>query len=241
MAAVLACRPSVAGHGSAAWLWGLSRSRPGTIHLVAPTRRRPRAEFVVHCAELAAVDMTAIDGVPATALPRTLLDLAVVLSSARFERTLERADELGILDLRMMDEVLGRNSGHPGAGSLRRAFALYRPEPAFTRSTLERQFLKLVRKKGLPIPAMNFNVRGYELDAYWEREQFAVELDVYETHGTHAAFERDRLREDDLLLIGVEMIRVTGPRLRREPDAVIHRVAAHLTRRRRELPYEAPT
>jgi hypothetical protein len=45
---------------------------------------------------------------------------------------------------------------------------------------------ELVRKAGLPSPAMNLNVLGYELDAYWEPERFAVELDVYETHGSHA-------------------------------------------------------
>ena len=47
-----------------------------------------------------------------------------------------------------------------------------------------------------------------------------MELDVYETHGTHTAFERDRIRHEDLKLKGVEMIRVTGPRLEREPDQV---------------------
>jgi very-short-patch-repair endonuclease len=67
---------------------------------------------------------------------------------------------------------------------------------------------------------MNFNVGGFELDAYWAAERFVVELDVYETHGTRAAFERDRQRQDDLMLIGVEMIRVTGPRLKREPRQV---------------------
>jgi very-short-patch-repair endonuclease len=82
---------------------------------------------------------------------------------------------------------------------------------------------------------MNLNVAGYELDAYWERERFVVELDVYETHGSHAAFERDRLRQEDLKPKGVEMIRVTGPRLDREPEATIERVAAHLAQRRREL------
>ncbi len=59
------------------------------------------------------------------------------------------------------------------------------------------------------------------LDAYWSDERFAVELDVYETHGSHAAFEGDRLRQEDLKLKGVEMIRVTGPRLDREPEQVI--------------------
>jgi very-short-patch-repair endonuclease len=158
-----------------------------------------------------------------------------MLSARPFERVLERSEELGLFDLRPIEEVLDRNTGHPGAGRMRRALALYRPELAFTRSSLEERFLELVREAGLPMPAMNFNVGGYELDAYWERERFAVELDVYETHGTRAAFERDRLREDDLLLIEIEAIRVTGPRLRREPDATVGRVAAHLERRRREL------
>ena len=35
------------------------------------------------------------------------------------------------------------------------------------------------------------------------------------------------------MLLGVEMIRVTGPRLKREPGQVIERVAAHLRRRAR--------
>ncbi len=82
---------------------------------------------------------------------------------------------------------------------------------------------------------MNFNQGGYELDAYWQEERFAVELDVYETHGTREAFERDRLRQEDLKLIGIEMIRVTGARLDREPQEVIERVATLVGRRRREL------
>ena len=81
---------------------------------------------------------------------------------------------------------------------------------------------------------MNYFVAGYEIDAFWEPERFGVELDAFETHGTHAAFEGDRKREDDLLLAGVETIRVTGPRLEREPRAVTIRVAAHLRRRRAE-------
>lgn len=52
-----------------------------------------------------------------------------------------------------------------------------------------------------------------------------VELDIYETHGTRGAFERDRLRQEDLLLEGTRMTRVTGPRLAREPERVMRRVA----------------
>ncbi|HVW46221.1 MAG TPA: hypothetical protein VHA76_04145, partial [Solirubrobacterales bacterium] len=72
---------------------------------------------------------------------------------------------------------------------------------------------------------------GYELDAYWPEERFAVELDLFETHGSRAAFEEDRLRQEELKLTGIEMIRVTGPRLRREPGTVIERVRTLLERR----------
>jgi very-short-patch-repair endonuclease len=65
--------------------------------------------------------------------------------------------------------------------------------------------------------------------------RFAVELDVFETHGSRRSFEQDRLRQEDLKLAGVELIRVTGRRLEREPDRVLERVARLLDQRRREL------
>jgi very-short-patch-repair endonuclease len=87
----------------------------------------------------------------------------------------------------------------------------------------------------LPQPLTGYNVAGYELDAYWPAERFAVELDVYETHGGRASFESDRLRQEDLKLAGVEMVRVTGPRLGREPRRVLERVGRLLAQRRSQL------
>lgn len=161
-----------------------------------------------------------------------MLDLASMFSPYSLERVLERAEELRSFDLRTFEELLGRTAGHPGHGALRRALDIYRPEPAFRRSTLETRFLELVREAGLPEPAMNYNVGGLEVDAFWEAERFAVELDVYETHGSRAAFERDRVRQEDLLLLGIGMNRITGPRLKREPRAVMTRLATLLARHR---------
>jgi very-short-patch-repair endonuclease len=95
-----------------------------------------------------------------------------------------------------------------------------------------------VRRAGLPTPAANFWVGEYELDAYWPEERFGVELDVYETHGTRAAFESDRLRQENLKLQGIETIRITGPRLDREPAAVMERISTLLEQRRRQLTFE---
>ncbi len=226
----------MASHGSAAYLWGLYRYAPETIDVTAPIRRRAKRRFRVHFSSiLAAEDRGECEGIPVTSLPRTLLDLAIRAQPHQLERLLERAEELDLLDVVSVEAVLDRAGGHRGRGRLGRALAIYRPDPAFTRSRFERLFLRLVRAAGLPAPAMNLNVEGYELDAYWPDLRFAVELDLFETHGSRAAFERDRLRQEQLKLLGVEMIRVTRPRLQREPDAVLDNLSALLTRRRREL------
>lgn len=235
MGAVLAARPAVASHLSAGWLWDLLRYQPTTIHVTAPTPGRAKRNFVVHFSVLPIQDRAFQNDIPVTSLARTKLDLAAMLSTSQLERILERSEELRRFDLTAIDELLARTVGHPGHGHLRSALAAYRDDPAFTRSKLERCFVELVREAGLPLPAMNFNVAEFELDAYWERERFVVELDVYETHGSRAAFERDRVRQEDLKLLEIEMTRVTGPRLEREPKRVMKRVAALLAQRRRQL------
>ena len=180
---------------------------------------------------LVAEDRDEIDRIPVTAVPRTALDLAAALRARQLMRLLERAEELQLFDLRHFQDLLARSCGHPGAGRLRHALEMYRPAP-FTRSGIERRFLELAGAAGLPRPVTAFVEAGYELDVYWPQERFAVELDVYETHGTRQAFERDRVREETLKLEGVEMVRITGPRLDREPAEVIKRVGRLLEQRR---------
>jgi hypothetical protein len=225
--------PAVASHHSAAYLWGLLRYRPDTMHVTAPTRRRAKRDFRVHFSSILAVeDRSVREGIPVTALPRTLLDLAITSRGDQMEGYLERAEESGLFDLRAVEALLGRCGGHRGRGRLASALAIYRPDPTFTRSRFEKRFRRLVGAAGLSPPSMNFNVEGYELDAYWPDLRFAVELDLYETHGTRAAFERDRRRQEELKLLGVEMIRITKPRLDREPEVVMRNLAMLLERRR---------
>jgi len=165
-----------------------------------------------------------------TALPRTLLDLAATVRFEWLEKMVERAEDLELFDLRAVEELLARTVGHHGHGRLRKSIALYKPT-SFTRSSLERRFLELCLEAGLPQPRTNYVEEGFELDCYWPEFCFAVELDLFETHGTRAAFERDRKRQEDLLLAGIGMTRVTGPRLEREPDEVIERVGRLLSAR----------
>lgn len=180
---------------------------------------------------MTADDRALREGIPVTALPRTLLDLAATVRFDWLEKMVERSEELGLFELRAVEELLGRTVGHHGHKRLRSAIALYKPT-SFTRSGLEKRFLELVIEAGLPQPRTNYVEHGFELDCYWPEYRFAVELDVFETHGTRAAFERDRERQEDLLLVGIAMTRVTGPRLEREPEEVLRRVARLLEQRR---------
>jgi predicted transcriptional regulator of viral defense system len=232
MAVVLAHSPAVASHKTAAWTWGLLRWRPERFDLTAPTRRHSRGSAVIHFARLEDEDRAVVEGIPVTSVARTLLDLAPSESTDRLHRMMERAEERQVFDRRQFDRLLARAGGHRGRVKLRVALDTLKPEVAILRSGLEKRFLALALAVGLPRPSTNVFVAGYELDAYWEAEGFAVELDVYETHGSRLSFEEDRERADDLLLAGVEMIRVTGVRLDREPRETIARVAAHLERRR---------
>ena len=231
MAAVLASHPSVASHWSAAWLWGILTRRPGTLHVTCPTSRRAHRPFVAHTADLPPVDRTVRDGIPVTSLPRTILDVAVGAQPKTVARYIERADESTAFDLREMRELLDRSNGHQGAARVSATLDAYFSERQFTRSDLKRRFLALVRDAGLPEPAMNHFVAGHEIDSYWEGARFGVEIDVYATHGSRVSFEADRTRDDELLLAGVETIRVTGVRLDREPAAVVDSVRRHLARR----------
>ena len=130
--------------------------------------------------------------------------------------------------------MIARNRGHRGRVPLERAMEIYEP-PRVTRSELEREFLRLLEADGQPQPVTGFNVAGYELDIYWPELRFAVELDVYATHGAHEPFEEDRQRDEDLKLAGVELTRVTGHRLERESRQVMDRVARLLDQRRGQL------
>ncbi|MGN6815283.1 MAG: type IV toxin-antitoxin system AbiEi family antitoxin domain-containing protein [Solirubrobacterales bacterium] len=232
LAAVLACGPgAVLSHHSAAWLWGLARWSPEPFHVTGPVARRPRMPVRIHRARrLEDADRGLIEEIPVTAVPRLLLDLAACLKPKSLDRLVERTEEKELFDLRRVEDLLVRTVGHHGHGRLRKTIALYKPT-SFTRSGLERRFLELCLEAGLPQPHMNYVEAGFELDAYWPEYRFAVELDVFETHGTRAAFERDRMRQEDLLLAGIVITRVTGPRLQQEPAEVIRRVARLLSER----------
>jgi very-short-patch-repair endonuclease len=96
---------------------------------------------------------------------------------------------------------------------------------------LERRFLLLVERTGLPIPEMNAIVEGLMVDALWREAGVVVELDGHRAHARAAASERDRGRELALRAAGFTVLRYTWQQVSRECAAVIADLRAALERR----------
>jgi very-short-patch-repair endonuclease len=172
--------------------------------------------------------------IPVTALPRTLLDLTATASARVTWSAVDRAERRDVLDLTAIDAMLRRRRGHRGAERLRKALSIYR-EPGFYRARSERLFRRLVKKAGLRPPVLNIWVDKFEIDAYWEEERFAVEIDGWEAHRTRRAFENDRLRREEIKLAGIDVISISARRIETDPASVGRHLKLLLERRRQEL------
>lgn len=232
MAAALACGPAaVLSHRSAAALWGLRPSAATRIDVTVPGRsRRGRPGIALHLVrELPSDDRSHHCGIPITTVARTLLDLADVVRPEQLERAFEEADRLRLLDVRALERVFRRSRGRRGLRPLADLLAFQRPPAPPTRSELERRFLDLCRTAGLPRPAVNVMVAGFEVDALWLDARLIVELDGYAFHRTVAAFERDRRRDAMLQLAGYRVMRFTHRRLEAERATVVETVRGMLS------------
>ena len=225
MAAVMACgEGALLSHQSAARLWGLPTAG-GWIHVTRPARRVRRKGVVCHRAEVACDERQVVDGIPVTSPFRTVFDLAAVLKLRELERVWHEAEVRDLRGRVSLPLLLERYPGRRGSRNLR--MLLEEPEPVgFTRNDFEEAFRSLVAAHGIhPRPRMNapLALRGrfFEIDALWEEEKVAVELDSRSVHGTKARFESDRQRDRILVAEGWRTMRVTWRQLQEEPEEVV--------------------
>ena len=209
-------------HESAAHLHGMLQSTARAPHVTAPGRTRAgHPGIVLHLPRrLDPEDTDGRDGIPVTAVARTLLDLAESISPRRLERAVDEAERLRLFDLAAVERLIERSNGHHGLNRLSTAIGAYRASP-FTRSELERRFLELCRRARLGPPVANLFLAGGEVDMAWPEHRLVVELDGHEFHRTRGAFERDRIRDAELQLAGYRVLRVTHRRLTTAPDEVV--------------------
>lgn len=226
IAAVLACGPNaVLSHRAAARLWGIRPDNRRDVDVTLPSRgAHHRKGIHPHSVrKLDPRDVTEIDGIPVTTLPRTLLDLAEVVPKSHVIRAMTEAERQQIIDLNALKELLDRSLGRRGRRPLREILADAVIEPR-TREEFEHRFLQLVLDAGLPRPKVNVLVAGYEVDVVWPEQKLIVELDSWKFHRHRKAFEDDRERDVVLALAGYLPIRVTWRQLTKAPARLIQRL-----------------
>jgi very-short-patch-repair endonuclease len=144
------------------------------------------------------------------------------------ERAVERSLSLRLFDLHATNAVIAANPRRPGAATLARIVAAMHDEPPLTRSALEALMRDLCDGDALPRPEVNTIVEGEEVDFFWRAQRLIVETDGHETHGTRAAFERDRAKDARLTVPGYRAVRFTHRQLMYAQQTVISTLRALL-------------
>jgi very-short-patch-repair endonuclease len=230
MGVVLVTRGAASG-ASAGALYGLL-PEPPQIEVTAP--RAPRLELPaeVHTSVLAKVDVTTVDGIPATTPARTLIDLGGRLSAPVFEDALDtaivqRLVTVDRLHARATDLWAPRRSGCAIVLAL-----LGRRHPELARATnlWEARVLRVVRDLDLPSPRVNYRVqvggRRRYLDLAWPEAKVAVEFDGFVPHSTRRVFDDDRVRQNDLVAADWTVFRVTKTMLDTDARSTFRPIAS---------------
>jgi very-short-patch-repair endonuclease len=164
---------------------------------------------------------------------RTLADLAPRLSPAHLESAINEADRLDLIDPGRLRQAVEEMRGQPGAGTILRL--LDRQVFRLTDSELERTFLRLIRKAGLPTPQTRVQVHGFRVDFFWSNLGLVVETDGLRYHRTASQQVRDRRRDQVHTAAGLTTLRFTHAQVQYEFADVIDiltRVVAGLVARR---------
>ena len=161
MAAALRCGDDAyLSHMPGAAHWGMCRPPQGRIDIsvrVAVVRTPPGIR-VHRRRSLTDADVTVHEGIPITTPARTLIDLATILPAHRLEAAVNEADALELIDPETLRLELDSRKGQPGVRPLRAL--LDRHTFRLTDSELERRFLRIVRRAGLPLPETQTQLAG---------------------------------------------------------------------------------
>jgi very-short-patch-repair endonuclease len=221
MVAVKGCGPgAVLSHLSSACLWGLWRKEPNQISVTVPRQRRPRCKGVtVSRRDLASRDVTRQHGVPVTTIVRTLIDLATILTREQLEEVVNQADAKQLLRMDSLRAELDCRGGERGVAILKAL--LDRDSFVLTHSKLERLFVPLAGRAGLPKPEAQRQLGSARVDFYFPELNLVVECDSLRYHRTQLQQAEDRARDHAHLLAGRTCLRFTHHQIAHEPDYVV--------------------
>jgi hypothetical protein len=214
---------AVASHRSAAALYELAGGRQDVAEITCPRWRRARhAGVEVHETKaLDPIDITIVDGIPATTPERTLFDLGALCGPLVVRMAFDKARKNGFVTFDSTELTLRRlaRRGRPGSRILRAVLASRDPAQAPSESEMETLMLDVIERHGLPAPVPQFEIYDgagnflARVDAAYPELRIAIEYQSYQEHAGEEAIVRDSRRRKALKAIGWEMIEATSPEL----------------------------
>ena len=202
---------------AAAWWHGLTRFAPEIVEVTVPRnssgRRRsgsrPRRRDIAPC------DLVDVRWLQVTALPLTVIEAAVRRRGGvkLMDWALQRD-----VELRELWHAQMRNKGRYGSPAARR---LLQAASDGARSAAERLLVKLLREAGITGWRTNYPVGGYKVDVAFPHPKVAIETDGLAVHSDADVFHQDRVRQNNITLLGWQVLRFTWLDLIEYPQRVI--------------------
>jgi very-short-patch-repair endonuclease len=171
--------------------------------------------------------MTRVRGIPVTTAPRTLVDIAAVLSAEALARACHEAGVRYRTAPAQVEPVLAERPQSPGARKLGRVI---HGDVRVTLSTLESRFLQVLSEDGLRLPITNRPAGGRRVDCRWPEHLLTLELDGYRFHDSRYSWEQDREREREARARGDEFRRYSYDDVTRDPTRMLAELRSLLAR-----------
>jgi very-short-patch-repair endonuclease len=228
LAAVWACGTEALLCGAAAaHLWELVKGHAPRPEVTTLNQRKIRG-VATHRWAVYADERSVCRRVPVTTVPRTIVDIAGRLSLDRLTRICHEAGVRYKTTPRAVYSVVERRPNAKGAKALH---IVLKGDAPVLLSRLERQFLRLLREEGLPLPQTNRPAGGRRVDCRWPTHRLTVELDGYRFHHSRYAWEQDRRREREARARGDEFRRYVWGDVFEEPELMLTELRSLLLHR----------
>lgn len=222
MAGVLMGGPGAALADSCALAhWAMGAEASALPEISVPNfRRSGRGEIRVRRRAAFLLEETRVrNWIPVTSPALTVIDNARRLGLQGTERAIYQADAKGHASPKVVHVTAMRLSQVPGAAIVSYLFA--RRLFCMTATELERWFLGIVRRAGLPLPLTQKIVNGRLVDFHWPDLDLVVETDGGSYHRTPGQQTEDRRRDHAHQIAGTTPLRFTHEQVRYEPQEVL--------------------
>jgi very-short-patch-repair endonuclease len=202
---------------TAAWWLGLTRFAPEIVEVTVPRDSNGRCHdgSVVRRRDLHPADVVERDGLRVTAPALTIVEAAVRRGDGArlMDSALQRDAEL-----RDLWRAHLRNKGRYGSPAARR---LLQAAADGARSQAERLLVKLLRDARITGWQANYGVGGYKIDVAFAAQRVAIEVDGWAYHSAPVDFQIDRERQNNIALLGWQVLRFTWLDLTEHPQRVL--------------------